>query len=692
MNHLYKLLFHFSFLFLLSSTAAAAGSTPPGMETLTPEMLWKLGRVSDPQISYDGRYVIYSVKYYDLAANKGQSDLYRITSDGKSILRLTNTPNANEFNGRWMSDGKIAYLDDSEGDMALYTMNGDGTEKFKAPNMPLNISAFGFSYINGMIYFTQDVKIDKTVQDLYPDLPKATGKIYEALMLRHWNAWEDESYSHIFIGKFRNGALMDEPVDIMKGERYDAPLQPFGGDEQICWSNDGSRLAYTCKKLNGKDGANSTNSDIYVYSVYNQKTENMSAANKGYDVNPQFSADGMKLIWLSMEHDGYEADKNNIMVYDYGLMNQANLTDAFFYSPEKALFGGDGKSVYFNAAIDGVIQLFNINLAQHKINQVTTQMQDVADFCVGEKGNTEIVIGNIMSISMPNELYLINPSGGKPKKITNVNAEILSRIQMGNVEKREIKATDGKDILTWVIYPPGFNAKDKKKYPAILFCQGGPQSPVSQFFSYRWNFQLMAAMGYIVVAPNRRGLPGFGQGWTDQIAGDWGGQAMRDLLSAMDDVSGEPFVDKDKLGCVGASYGGYSVYWLAGNHEKRFKCFIAHCGVFDMTSMYGATEEMFFVNHDFKGPYWKKENQQQYDNFSPHRYVQNWDAPMLVIHNEKDFRVPVTQGMEAFTAAQMQGIPSRFLYFPDEGHWVLKPQNSVLWQRVFFDWLDRYLK
>jgi dipeptidyl aminopeptidase/acylaminoacyl peptidase len=666
---------------------------PQTQVTLTTESLWKLGRVSDPQVSPDSKSILYNVRYYDVAENTGQSDIYKVSIDGKTVNRLTNTPEVSETNARWTSDGRIGYLSDAGGEVNLYMMDGNGSNVRKAKGVPSGITTFGFSFINDMLYYTMDVKISKTTKDLYPDLPKTSGKIIDGLMYRHWNEWEDESYSHLFIVKFKNGNIIEEPVDVMPGEPYDTPMQPFGGDEQISWSPDGSRIAYTCKKLVGAAAAVSTNSDIYVYNVFNQKTENRSIGNPGYDQNPMFSPDGTQLLWVSMETSGYESDKNNIMIYDYGLLTRQNYTENFKYSIEKAQWSPDGKMVYFNTAVEGAVQLFSLALSEagSKITQITNQAQDVADFSIGQIGNTHIIIGNIMSMSMPNELFLIDPTG-KSKRITNVNTDMLSHIKMGKVEKREIKATDGKNILTWVIYPPDFNPKVKKKYPTLLYCQGGPQSPVSQFFSYRWNFQLMAANGYIVVAPNRRGLPGFGEAWNDQIAGDWGGQAMQDLLSSIDEVAKETYVDKDKLGCVGASYGGYSVYWMAGNHDKRFKCFIAHDGVFDMTSMYGTTEEMFFVNHDFKGPYWQKENALQYDKFSPHRFVQNWDAPILIIHNEKDFRVPLGQGMEAFTAAQSRGIPSRFLYFPDEGHFVLKPQNSILWQRVYFDWLDKYLK
>ncbi len=679
------------FLFFFCITALAYAQTT---FTLTPELLWRLGRVSDPQTSIDGKSVLYNVRYYDVAENKGQSDIYKASTDGKKVVRITNTPKASETNARWMSDGRIAYLSDVEGDVNFYIMNADGSGSRKIPGIPSNIGTFGLSYLGDMLYFTQDVKVNKTTAELYPDLPKATGRIFDGLMMRHWNAWEDESFSHIFIVKFKNGIVIDEPYDIMKNEPYDAPLQPFGGDEQICWSPDGSRIAYTSKKLTGTDAAKSTNSDIYIYNVYNQKTENISQGNGGYDTNPVFSPDGTQILWLSMEEDGYEADKNNIMVYDYGLLSKTRITERFDNTVEKAVYSPDGRAIYFNAPIAGTVQLFKAVPGEKNtvITQLTDQVQDLSEFSIGQLGKNPVIIAGIMSMSMPTELFSINPSNGKPLRITNTNTDMLAKIKMGKVERRDIKAKDGNSILTWVIYPPDFNPKSKKKYPVLLYCQGGPQSMVSQFFSYRWNFQLMAANGYIIVAPNRRGLPGFGQNWTDQIAGDWGGAAMSDLLAAIDDVSSEPFANKDRMGCVGASYGGYSVYWMAGNHENRFKAFVAHCGVYNMQSMYGATEEMFFVNHDFKGPYWQDNLKAQYDLFSPHRFVQNWNTPILIIHNEKDFRVPLNQGMEAFTAAQMRGVTSRFLYFPDEGHWVTKPQNSILWQRVYFDWLDRYLK
>jgi dipeptidyl aminopeptidase/acylaminoacyl peptidase len=494
------------------------------------------------------------------------------------------------------------------------------------------------------------------------------------------------------------------PIDIMLGEKFDCPLQPHGGDDDYAWSKDGNMLAYSCKKENGTQAAFSTNSDIYLYSLNDKSTINVSFRNSGYDRAPQFSTDGNKLAWLSMKKPGYESDKNNLKIYHIKPINLdskkgikasvepvENLTSNFDYTIDEFQWM-DASRVVFISIKEGTKNFFVYDPKSKNINnifQVTKADQDYSGFSFGVDGKKPVLVGCKTRMDMPAEVFFIDLLSGKEKQISFSNAEILKNTKMGRVEKRWIKATDGKQILTWVIYPPDFDAS--KKYPTLLYCQGGPQSPVSQSFSYRWNFQLMAANDYIVVAPNRRGLPGFGSEWNDAIQGDYGGQCMKDYLSAIDAVATEPFVNKDKLGAVGASFGGYSVYWLAGHHERKFKAFIAHCGMFNMESWYGSTEEMFFANNDNNGPYWNQPHPNNFDA-SPHKFVQNWNTPILIIHNEKDFRVPVTQGMEAFTAAQTMGVPSKFLYFPDENHWVTKPQNSILWQRVFFEWLDQWLK
>lgn len=664
-------------------------------EKLTPEFLWKLSRVSDPKVSPDGKTVVYGIKKFDLAGNKGNNDLYTVPVAGGAPVLIAEGPD-NDHTARWRPDGKkIMYLSSKSGKTQLWEMDIDGKNKKQVSNLDGDISAYGFAPNGNQLWYAMDVKMNQSVSERYPDLPKASARIYDDLMYRHWDSWADESYSHIFVTSYQadNGSLSGAGTDIMNGEPFDSPLMPFGDEEQISWSPDGKKIAYTCKKLSGAAYAMSTNSDIYVYDLTSKTTTNISEGMPGYDVKPSFSPDGTKMIWLSMKTPKYEADRNRIFQLDIKTTTKTELTTGFDYSVESATWSKDGRLIYFSSGINATDQLWVFDSflkGVQQIRQLTKDVADVTAYSVSSDGKNPVIITSVMNISMPNELFRVDPKTGVSTQITFTNKDLLSKVKMGKVEKRMVKATDGKEILTWVIYPPDFDPA--KKYPALLYCQGGPQSTVSQFFSYRWNFQLMAANGYIVVAPNRRGLPSFGEEWNRQISGDWGGQAMNDLLSAIDDVSKENYVNKDKLGAVGASFGGYSVYWLAGNHNKRFKTFISHCGVFNLESMYGVTEEIFFADFDMGGSYFDKPQPKSYSAFNPIRFVGNWDTPILVIHNDKDFRVPLSQGMEAFTAARLKNVPARFLSFTDENHWVTKPQNSVLWQREFFRWLDAYLK
>jgi dipeptidyl aminopeptidase/acylaminoacyl peptidase len=663
---------------------------------ITPELLWKLGRISEPQLSPDGKSVIYNVRTYDVAANKGQGDIYIIASGGGLAMKLAADPALDETSARWRPDGKkIGFLaPDKNGDNQIFEINADGTGRLQVTGIAGGINMFGYAATMNHLWYAADVKLDKRPSEIYPDLPMTqNARIIDGLMYRHWNAWEDYAYSHIFVATYVDGKTAGDPVDIMQGERFDSPMQPFGGDEDIAFTPDGKSIAYTCKKLNGTAYAVSTNSDLYIYDLDSKRTINITEGMNGYDNTPVYSPDGSKMLWLSMETPGYESDRNRLFIYDKASGVRKELLTAFDYSVDKAAFSTDGKMVYFLAGIHGTHQLFSYDLnpkSKTPLRQITNDQADYNELQVGMVDKKPRIITSRTDMVNPAELYIVDAGSGVAAALTSQNASIWGGVKKPKVEKRMIKTSDGKDMLTWVIYPPDFNPA--KKYATLLFCQGGPQSIVSQAFSYRWNFALMAANDYIVVAPNRRGLPSFGEEWNDEIQGDWGGQAMTDLLSAIDDVSKEPYVDNTKLGAVGASFGGYSVYWLAGHHNKRFKTFIAHCGVFNLESEYGATEELFFANHDMEGPYWNVPEPKSYENFSPHKFVKNWDTPILIIHNEKDFRVPLNQGMEAFTAAQLNNIPSRFLYFPDEGHWVTKPQNSILWQRVFFDWLRTTLK
>jgi dipeptidyl aminopeptidase/acylaminoacyl peptidase len=665
-------------------------------QKLTPELLFKLGRVNNPQLSPNGKQLIYEVKNYDLATNKGTNIVYAITfPSGKPIAISEATQNA--FDVQWRPDGKkVSYLSSESGNVQLWEMDIDGKNKTQVSDIASGVNAYKYSPTLTHIAYATDVKLEQTPAEVYPDLPfTKDARIIDGLFYRHWDSWHDYAYSHMFIIGYANGKTSGEAIDIMKDEKYDAPLQPFGGSEQFNWSADGKKLAYTSRKLNGTAEAISTNANIYIYIIESKHTVNLTENNIGYDINPAFSPDGKKIAWQSMKRAGNESDRNRLMVCYADSKAIIDATQDFDY-PVNSFQWNNNNQLYFVAEYQGTQNIFYTQEAAGKagfyfpeVKPVTKGDHDYQGFSlVNPDKKTFILIGSKQTMSMPTELFTISNEGIETQ-LTFTNKTITDNIEWGKVEKRMIPSTDGKQILTWIIYPPNFNPN--KQYPTLLYCQGGPQSMVSHFFSYRWNFQLMANNGYIVVAPNRRGTTGFGQEWTDQISGDYGGQCMKDYLSAIDEVSKEPFVAKDKRAAVGASFGGYSVYWLAGNHQGRFKTFIAHCGMFNMESWYGTTEELFFANNDSKGPYWQQPTPKNF-NASPHKFVQNWNTPILVIHNEKDFRVPLGQGMEAFTAAQLKGIKSRFLYFPDENHWVTKPQNSVLWQRVYFDWLDTYLK
>lgn len=655
----------------------------PEFAKYTPELLWSLGRVSLYDVSPDGKEALYGVTKYDIGENKGYRDLYLVKTDGSSAgspIQLTNT-SGNESEACFRPDGKkIGYLLGGN----LWEMNLDGSDAKMVSQF--NMDGFYYSPDGKKVLFIHDVKYEKSTLDIYPDLPKANARIMDDLMYRHWDTWEDGAYSNIFVVDYSDGSLRGAPQNIVQ-EPYDTPLKPFGGMEQISWSPDSRYIAYTCKKLKGVADAVSTNSDIYLYNLVEKTTINLSEGMQGYDLNPAFSPDGRYLAWESQETPGYESDRHRIFLYDFKTKKNWELTAGLDQNAIGPQWSKDGQRVFFESEILGTIQLFSIDLDRG--NQLTQHTAGQFNFVPFIVANDKLVSSRC-SMEEPHELFSLPFDGGRSTQLTYTNKDLLSRVKTGKVEGRWMKTTDGKKMLSWVIYPPDFDPS--RKYPALLYCQGGPQSTVSQFWSYRWNFQMMAANGYIVVAPNRRGLPSFGQKWNDDIAGDWGGQAMQDLLTAIDQVAKEPYVDKNRLGAVGASFGGYSVYWLAGNHQKRFKAFIAHDGIFNMESMYGSTEELFFVNHDLGGPYWQRPQAETWQVDSPHKYVANWDTPILIIHGGMDFRIPDTEAMQAFTAARLMGIPSRYLNFPEENHWVLSCQNGILWQREFFNWLDRWLK
>ncbi len=647
-------------------------------QTLTPELLWKLGRVSLEDVSSDGNHILYGVTRYELSTNKGTTTLYATTADKPMPLEIAVDVDNIKYDG---AAQKIAYLKDG----FLHQTNLDGSNPQKMSDLEMN--GFAISPDGKKVLYIQDIKYFNDVKDVYPDLPLAKGRIIDDLMYRHWKSWDDYKRSNIFVANIANGRVVGEPKNIMKDEPFDAPLSPLGGMEQITWSADSKSIAYTCKKKNGKADAVSTNSDIYVYNLETGATTNISEGMMGYDQEPAYSPNGRYIAWNSMEHDGYESDKNRIIVYDLLKKEHFDLTKAFDNNADHPTWSNDSQTIFALSGNNATEQIFAFDVVSRKSRQVTS---GVWDFQSVKVLSNNTLVGGRVSMSNPAELYSVNVQTGACTQLSKTNDELWATVKKGEVRKRMVKTSDGKQMQVWVIYPPDFDPT--KKYPSLLYCQGGPQSMVSQFFSYRWNFQLMANNGYIVVAPCRRGMPGFGTAWNEAISGNWGGQAQTDLLSAIDDVRKESYIDNKRIGCVGASYGGYSAYWLAGNHNKRFSCFISHCGLFNLESWYGTTEELWFANKDIGGAYWQKPQPKNYVSYNPQKFVGNWDAPMLVIHSEKDFRVPIGEGIQAFQAAQLRNIPSRFLYLPEEGHWVGAPQTSVLWQRVFYDWLDRYLK
>ncbi|WP_455629922.1 prolyl oligopeptidase family serine peptidase [Parabacteroides sp.] len=655
---------------------------------MTPEALWAMGRIGGMNVSPDGKKVVYTVAYYSVPENKSNREVFVMNADGSDNKQITKTGFA-ENEAVWIKGGtKIAFLCNESGSSQLWEMNPDGTDRKRLSDYDKDIEGFAFSPDEKKVLFISQVKTVNSTADKYPDLDKATGVIITDLMYKHWDEWVTTA-PHPFVADF-DGKSISNPVDVMEGELFESPMKPFGGIEQLAWNTTSDKIAYTSRKKTGKEYAISTNSDIYVYDLNTKQTTNITEENKGYDTNPTYSPDGKSIAWLSMERDGYEADQNRLMVMNLETGEKTFVSKDFDSNVDSYCWSADCERIYFTGVWHGESQVYQIDLANgYKITPLTEGMHDYASVALlGDK-----LIAQRHSMSMGDEIYSIDLTGDHTvTQLTFENKHIYDQLTMGKVEERWMKTTDGKQMLTWVIYPPQFDPN--KKYPTLLFCEGGPQSPVSQFWSYRWNFQIMAANDYIIVAPNRRGLPGFGLEWNEAVSGDYGGQCMKDYFTAIDEVAKEPYVNKDRLGCVGASFGGFSVYWLAGHHDKRFKAFIAHDGIFNMEMQYLETEEMWFANWDMGGAYWEKQNATAQRTFanSPHKFVDKWDTPILCIHGEKDYRILANQGMAAFNAAVLRGVPAELLIYPDENHWVLKPQNGVLWQRTFFEWLDMWLK
>ena len=640
---------------------------------MTPEIMWKFGRLGSFALSPDGTAILYTVTDIELKSEARRTNIFKTDIKGGNPVQLTNDGGSSP---QWFNKGKsIAYVNKGK----LCVMNADGSEQ-KVVSGISDFEIFNVSPEGGKIYFTKRVKLDQTASEKH-NLPKANVRIINDLMYRHWNYWSDFSYSHVFVASF-NGNAVSEENDIMKGQRFESPLSPYFEEGEIAWSPDGKSIAYTTKRLFGKEDALSTNSDIYLYNTETGKEINITETNKGYDRFPVFSPDGTKIAYQSMERDGYEADLDRLIVYNIKDGTKTWASKGWDFDISDISWDTES-TIYFISSHLGTSQIFKTDIPGNGVSKVTEGVHNLGPFNL----KSGVLVSQIASMSLAPEISLVDMKTGAVKQLTSINKSIYDNIKMGKVEEKYIKTKDKKDLQMWVIYPPDFDAA--KKYPALLFCEGGPQSALDQFWSYRWNMQMIAAKGYIVYAPNRRGVSGFGQEWKEQISGDYGGKNIQDYLDATDAMAKENFVDAKRMGAVGASYGGYSVFYLAGVHEGRFKVFVSHCGVFNFESEYGSTEELWFDNKDYGGPYWK--NLPSY-KYSPHLMVEKWTTPILIITGQNDFRIPYTQSLEAFQAAQLHGVPSRLLFFEDECHWVTKPQDAIVWQREFFEWLDTYLK
>ncbi|TXH55371.1 MAG: S9 family peptidase [Bacteroidia bacterium] len=668
-----KLVFFFlSIIFTMKLTAQK--------QVMTPEKLWQLGNTSYLTVSPDKKQILYQVTHINISNEKKTTQFFLqdINTGAKEELNIFDKKNFIQ----WDANGLFA--NDKEGVVYKSTDKGKTWMQFatglkEASN--IKIAPDGIT-----IAFSKDVQVQKILgKDIYPQASKSTAQVYTDLNYRHWDTWYEGKVSHVFVAK---ADAVGQARDLTPDEPYDTPQKPFGGSEDFIFSADSKTIFYVSKKKLGKDYAESTNTDIYRYDIASAQTVNITKGMMGYDVHPFISPDGKYLAFQSMKRDGYEADKNDIIVFNLANGTKTNLTEKWDETADGGfVWSAKSDAIFFNAAIKGTMQLFKVDIKSNKpVQQITNGVFDIAS--VFECVNNQIIVSKT-DMNHAAELYAIDSKNGSLKAITQTNEKVFTNLELSDVKLRMVKTSDNKEMGVWVVYPPNFDPT--KKYPTLLYCQGGPQSPVSQFYSTRWNFQLMAANGYIVVAPNRRGLPGWGTAWNEEISGDWGGQAMRDYLAAIDDVAKESYVDKNRLGAVGASYGGYSVYMLAGIHEGRFKSFIAHCGLFDMRSWYGTTEEMFFANFDLKGTYWDQPTPKAYTEFNPSNYVAKWDTPIMVIQGGLDFRVPTEQGLQAFKAAQLKGLKSKLLYFPNENHWVLKAHNGLVWQHEFFNWLKETL-
>ena len=658
--------------------ALAAPFLMKAQQVMTPEILWTLNKFSVTAVEPSHAGIIYSVGKIDLNTEKTNRQNFYLNFEKNQILKMDLLGKKSIFqwdkNGVYASEGDKIYISKDNGlSWAEFYTIGDADNIVISPD-------------GKKVAFSKAVQVENLLgKDKYADLPKTTAQIYTDLNHRHWDAWNEGKYNHVFVASISDD--VSKAKDLLDGQKFDTPQKPSGGSEDFIWSPDSSQLLYVCKKKSGKEYATSTNTDIYTFDLASGKTENITEGMMGYDVNPKFSPDGKSLLWQSMARDGYEADKNDVVVMDWVSKKKTNLTKNWDESVVgDVAWSNDSKMIYFTTAKRGTKQFFALNPKDAKVNQISDGAFDVNEIVAFQN---DFAFVTRTDINHNADLFKLNLKDGTMLQITQVNKENYANLTPSKSELKMVKTSDGKEMGVWFHYPPNFDPN--KKYPTLLYCQGGPQSALTQYFSTRWNFALMAANGYIVVAPNRRGMSGWGSKWNEDISKDWGGQPMRDYIAAADFAKTLPFVDGSRMGAVGASYGGYSVFMLAGIHENRFKTFIAHDGLFDMKSWYGTTEELWFANWDLGGNYWQNPQPKAYTDYNPSNFVEKWNTPIMVIQGGIDFRVPYEQGQEAFQAAKLKGLKTKFLYFPNENHWVLHPQNGLVWQREFFEWLKETL-
>lgn len=659
-----------------SLLALAAPFLMNAQQLMTPEILWTLKKVGVQAVSPDQSSLIYKVGQVDLKTEKTKNENYflNVINNQSSKIDLGKKALVQwDKNGLYAQEGEKIYLSKDSGKTwtEFFTIG-------EADNIVISPDG-------KKIAFSKQVLVEKLMgKDKYADTPKTTAQVYTDLNHRHWDYFNEGKYNHVFV--VDTSSSVNSAKDLLEGKTWDSPQRPFGGAEDFIFSPDSSQLLYVTKPKSGKEYSTSTNTDIFAYDLASATTKNLTEGMMGYDVNPKFSPDGKWLLWQSMEHEGYEADKNDIVVMDWKTGAKSNMTGSWDESVTGTTFwSSDSKSIFFNAAFRGTVQLFSVDLKNAKVSQITKGNFDVND--IFAQGKRSLLVSKT-DINHGAELFSVDLKNGELSQVTDVNKDTYAKLAQGKSELKMVKTSDGKEMGVWFHYPPNFDPN--KKYPTLLYCQGGPQSGLTQFFSTRWNFALMAANGYIVVAPNRRGMPGWGTKWNEEISRDWGGQPMRDYLAATDYAKTLPYVDGERVAAVGASYGGYSVFMLAGIHENRFKTFIAHDGLFDMKSWYLTTEELWFANWDLGSP-WEKPLPKAYTEFNPSNFVEKWNKPIMIIQGGIDFRVPYEQGQEAFQSAKLRGLKSKLVYFPNENHWVLHPQNGLVWQREFFDWLKETL-